>query len=487
MSQPVEELARSLLYEGYALYPYTTTNAKNATPTPFGIVYPPVYAERLPTLYDHLQIQCVLEYEPDATLEGVVMFLVPSGQEYRAAEQRVTIDYTPVGFFASDPAVVPFEVTDATTAIKGVVTLSAEPLEDGSARITLRVDNQTEVSAEQVADLDRPRALLYSLISTHPMLRVKGGKFVSPLESKDPRVAGCRNINSWPVLAVEEDDAVLGTAIMLPEHPQIAPESKVNFFDNTEIEEALVLHAQTLSDEMLAEIEQQEPAVKEMIARARQVSSEDLLKMHGRLEMREAGNELLSSTPDEPFVSMPVDPFADRFKGRTQEAPPVAPGGYDSFPEFQAIPPEYQGLMPGEDPIIKTAPVQENQGSAPRGNTGLAPMEYGTFEGAHQATPLSAPMGYEDTPGLTEITAEDGRVFRLGDTVLLKLLKKKRQDAIDHMLNGKTATIERILTDYDGTIHFGVTIDGDPGQALLRETNRFMFFFLDEVEVVPNE
>jgi hypothetical protein len=52
-------------------------------------------------------------------------------------------------------------------------------------------------------------------------------------------------------------------------------------------------------------------------------------------------------------------------------------------------------------------------------------------------------------------------------------------------LDGKTATIERILTDYDGTIHFGVTIDGDPGQELLRETNRFMFFFLDEVEVVP--
>lgn len=476
MSQPVEELARSLLYEGYALYPYTTTNAKNATPTPFGIVYPSVYAERLPTLYDHLQIQCVLEYDPDATLEGVVMFLVPSGRDYRAAEQQVKIDYTPVGFFASEPAVVPFEVADATAAIKGVVTLSAEPLDDGSARITLRVDNRTEVPAEQVAGLDRPRALLYSLISTHPMLRVKGGRFVSPLENKDPRVAGCRNVNSWPVLAVAEDDAVLGAAIMLPEHPQIAPESKVNFFDNTEIEEALVLHAQTLSDEMLAEIEQQEPAVKEMIARARQVSSEDLLKMHGRLEMREPGNELLSSTPDEPFVSMPVDPFADRFKGRSQDAPPVAPAGFEGFPEFQTIPPEYQGLLPD----ASTPPNA-------RGNVGLAPMGSGRFEGSHQSAPLTAPPGYEDEAGLTEVTAEDGRSFRVGDRVRLDLLRKKRQDAIDHMLNGKTATIERILTDYDGTIHFGVTIDGDPGQALLRESNRFMFFFLDEVEVVPSE
>lgn len=486
MTQTVEDLAKSLLYEGYALYPYTQNNAKNSTPTPFGIVYPPRYAERLATTYDHLQIQCVLEYQPDATLEGVVMFLVPSGQDYRAGEQRVTIDYTPVEFFVTEPALVPFEVGDATVGIiRGTVRLAVDVLSAGSARVTLRVDNLTEVPQDLVGELDRGRALLYSLISTHPMLRIKGGKFVSPLENKDPRVSGCKNINSWPVLATEDDDAVLGAAIMLPEHPQIAPESKVNFFDNTEIEEALILHAQTLSDDMLAEIEQQEPAVKEMIARAREVSSEDLLKMHGRLEMREPGNELLSTTPDEVFVSKPVDPFADRFRGRTQDAPPVAPGGYDNFPEFQAIPPEYEGLMPGEDPVGLTAPVAPGQESAPRGNTGLAPMSYGTFDSAHQATPMAAPMGYEDTPGLMEIEAGDGRVFRVGDTVLLHLLQKKRQDAIDHMLNGKTATIERILTDYDGTIHFGVTIDGDPGQELLRETNRFMFFFLDEVEVVP--
>ena len=37
----VDELLRSLLYEGYALYPYTPGATKNATPTPFGIVYPP--------------------------------------------------------------------------------------------------------------------------------------------------------------------------------------------------------------------------------------------------------------------------------------------------------------------------------------------------------------------------------------------------------------------------------------------------------------
>ena len=47
----LEELIDALLYEGYALYPYTPGATKNATPTPFGILYPPAYAESRPTTF----------------------------------------------------------------------------------------------------------------------------------------------------------------------------------------------------------------------------------------------------------------------------------------------------------------------------------------------------------------------------------------------------------------------------------------------------
>ena len=47
MNAAVEQLVSTLLFEGYALYPYTPGATKNATPTPFGIVYPPTYAARL--------------------------------------------------------------------------------------------------------------------------------------------------------------------------------------------------------------------------------------------------------------------------------------------------------------------------------------------------------------------------------------------------------------------------------------------------------
>ena len=55
------------------------------------------------------------------------------------------------------------------------------------------------------------------------------------------------------------------------------------------------------------------------------------------------------------------------------------------------------------------------------------------------------------------------------------------------LLDGRSATIERIFTDYDGKTHLGVTIDGDPGQELMRETNRLLFFFAPEVEVSSHE
>ena len=77
----------------------------------------------------------------------------------------------------------------------------------------------------------------------------------------------------------------------------------------------------------------------------------------------------------------------------------------------------------------------------------------------------------------------DGRVVRLGDRIVLRL--ENRVDTYDQLLNGRTATIERIYLDYDDRTHFGVTIDDDPGQLLMRESGRFHFFFTGEFELLP--
>jgi hydrogenase maturation protease len=52
----------------------------------------------------------------------------------------------------------------------------------------------------------------------------------------------------------------------------------------------------------------------------------------------------------------------------------------------------------------------------------------------------------------------------------------------DQILDGRVATLERIYFDYDDKLYFGVTVDDDPGQELMRETGRFLFFFTGELE-----
>ena len=143
----IEELVASLLHEGYALYPYTPGATKNATPTPFGIVYPAGYEHG----FDHLRLQCLLRGKPE--LEVEVRFLQASGERHQAVERRV-----------------------------GVGTLDLAPLEGrgharrrgAEARAPRRDADDRE--PDPFAGGTRPRRSERSLISTHPLLRAHGGR-----------------------------------------------------------------------------------------------------------------------------------------------------------------------------------------------------------------------------------------------------------------------------------------------------------------------
>ena len=186
---------------------------------------------------------------------------------------------------------------------------------------------------------------------------------------------------------------MLGAAIMLPEHPELAPESLGNLFDNTEIEEALLLHVQTLSD---AE----------------------------RAADRRAG---------------PGGPRDDR-AGRT------------ATPERDARPARAPHLQePDED-----ADPPEGDG-AERGNGHREP-----------------PPGYDDIRGESEVPMA-GRVS--GAATRWSCAPAPRATSSTRSSHGRTATVERIYRDYDDRVYLGVTVDDDPGQDLLRETGRYLFFF----------
>jgi hypothetical protein len=355
----LERLVDSLLFEGYALYPYTPGATKNATPTPFGIVYPADYARHQTHAFDRMQMQGIVG-DADALVTGEVRFLQASGEKHQAVERRVTL--------GAAPAKVSFDFDD----LEGTAELIIDRLPDGRGRVTLQVENTTPLTDEE-AEGDRKDALLKSMLSTHLLARIEDGKFLSPLERGDDGVAGCCQVNTWPVLATPNDDALLAPTFMLPDHPEIAPESVNDFFDGTEIEEALVLHIQALSDQEREEISAQDPKVREMLARADATTPQQLMDLHGRVRL-------------------------------------------------------------------------------------------------------------EDPPGEREVTFE-GVTYKRGQKVVLH--PPLDADVYDKMLDGRTATIHRLFMRVDERLHLGVTIDDDPMQEILGESGRFLFFFSEEVEVLP--
>jgi|HubBroStandDraft_6_1064221.scaffolds.fasta_scaffold96490_3 hypothetical protein len=411
MPDPLEQLVDALLYEGYALYPYTPGAAKNATPTPFGILYPPRYAAALPSTFARLELRCVLQAPPEAVLSAEVRFLAATGERHEAVAHRVRLADTTVAALAA-PSVTGEHGAEREVEIAGEVkiaeesprwlrlalNLRAHELAPGSYEVSLAVENRTPCAQ----GLDRSGALTHSLLSTHPIVRVSGGRFSSPLECP------CVSVNTFPVLASAADDVVVGAAIVLPDHPQLAPESRGGLFDSTEIEEALLLHVKALSDSEREEIERQDPLVREMVAHAAAATPQEVLALHGRVTLRD-----------------PVGP--------THPTGPRNPMG-----------------------VSTRSPVTD--------------------------TPPEEPPGLVDPQAGEEHAEVAGVRFRRGGKVRIR--PGADADLHARMLDGRTATIERILVDYDGKTHLGVTIDDDPGQELLRDSGRFLFFFAPEVEVL---
>jgi hypothetical protein len=359
----LDELVDTLLWEGHQLYPYTPNATKNATPTPFGIVYPAAYADGSPHRFARLKLQCIATGTGD--FSATVHFL-ESGQARR-------IDVAPGE-----------DVAFAFGAVQGRVAMGVEDF-SGLLRVTVGVTNTTAAGE----DLSRAEALGLSLLSTHVVARcAPGGRFFSPIappEDAATAVMTCANVNTYPVLASPGDDAVLGAAIILPDHPQIAPESRGSLFDSTEIEEALLLHVLALSDGERDELADADPAVRTMIERAVSATPADIIALHGRVTV-------------------------------TDPAP--------------APPPEADAEIRGEQTI--------------------------------------------------EV---DGRSFRRGGHVRLRPTRSHPpRNAQDHLLEGRSATIERIYVDYDDAVHLCVTVDDDPGQDIMRDIGRYLYFKPDEVE-----
>ncbi|MFF1684995.1 MULTISPECIES: hypothetical protein [unclassified Streptomyces] len=459
-------VADAVLFEGYVLYPYRASAAKNKLRWQFGVLVPPAWGADCDE-HDFQHTECLMEPKKGATLSVEVRFLHPQRRTVQkacqdgsfetvselslpdrvlvpwdeGAEERVEVTAS-VAELTGDGIAFPFSrpareetelVHDAEGQVvgrlvrrceeaSGVVRLSAREIEGPYQvfRLTAVVENTSTWTPDD-AGADRDAALPHALVAAHLLLCLSAGSFLSmtdPPEWAKGAAASCRNLHTWPVLAGEPGrmDLMLSSPIILEDHPAISPESPGALYDSTEIDEILALRTAALTDQEKREARGTDAKAAAVIDLADSMPPEVLERLHGAVRaLREVTDPApaapleaeLPSEPGEQRVIMPETPWWD--------------------PESDA------GLDPARDEIVV-----------------------------------------------------DGRSVSAGSRVLLRP-GLRRTDAQDLFLHGRSALVEAVLHDVDGGVHLAVTVEGDPGADIRREQGRFLYFQPDEIAPLEDE
>jgi hypothetical protein len=323
----VKKIAEAVLYEGYILWPYRRSAKKNQQRWTFGGVYPRAYSEARgeddPWI---MQTQCLVSGEEESTMEVKVRFLHVTerkvgrergedlefveelrvgGELYlpwdEATEREIKVGRFELSELLESPKRVGIDIPGgsreeplaeptgevAGTLVRswrtlcGTVEVDAETVREGLFRVTVRITNTTPWGGER-----RESTLRQTFVSTHTVLEVEGGEFVSltdPPEEFRAAVRGCENLKTWPVLVGEEGarNMLLSSPIILYDYPQIAPESPGDLFDGGEIDQLLILNILTLTDEEKEEMRASDPRGREILERCESLSPEELMNLHG--------------------------------------------------------------------------------------------------------------------------------------------------------------------------------------------------------------
>jgi hypothetical protein len=327
----VEEIANAVLYEGYILYPYRASALKNRQRFNFGVVAPMTDdAASASGEKSLLQTQCLVCAGPESRLSVRVRFLQVvarsvgrmtasqissvdeievDGRVYRGWQEAVEREILLAGslreladrdlrqrfYWPGEEEAEPLRSPDGSIvgaivrrreSVCGELALSAEPIEAQLFKITLRVSNLTPPA--EAKDVGRDGWLMRALVSTHAILRIEGGEWLSLVDPPDDareHAGSCQQVGLWPVLVggLFDRDALLASPIILYDHPQIAPESVGDFCDGTEIDEMLALRIMTMTEAEKLEMRQGDERGRLMLERTERLSEEQMIRLHGVL------------------------------------------------------------------------------------------------------------------------------------------------------------------------------------------------------------
>jgi hydrogenase maturation protease len=331
----VDAIANAVLYEGYILYPYRPSSLKNQQRWTFGAVFPRDYAEVEGGDPWVMQTQCLVRGQNGTPIEIRARFLHFIRRQIGRLPAPVTVlsdnpDFTVVASIeVGDQMLIPWDeavvrdvvvpvatlgaladgvnvpigiarshviepvhedgkvigvIDRIAAALTGGIHIGAEALDSDVWRLTVRIENTTPLPDEGHASRDA--AQRFAFASLHTVLGVKDGAFISLTDPPDDlanAAAACENQGTWPVLVGQEGDTdtVLSSPIILPDYPEIAPESPGELFDGCEIDEILTLRILTMTDAEKREMAATDPRAKAMLERSEALTHEDFERMHG--------------------------------------------------------------------------------------------------------------------------------------------------------------------------------------------------------------
>jgi hydrogenase maturation protease len=478
-----QKVADAVLYEGYVLYPYRASAAKNRVRWQFGVVVPRVYAEQGGSEPWAMQTEVLVEPEAEnVEIDLRVRFLQVQARTVEEAvedsfrpvetldvddrtlvtweegvEQRLDASSIPLAELVAGERSIPLAVpggretetvhtADGRLAgrigrerwpLSAVVRLTAERV-GSRIRVRTRIENLVEMEP----DVDREKALRRSLIGAHTLLAVRGGAFVSLLDppaDAAAEAAQCSNQHTWPVLIGEAParNVLLSSPIILYDYPAVAPESLGDLCDATEIDEILTLRVMTLTDEEKREARGTDERARQIIERSDSIPPEIFERMHGAV--------------------------------RSLAPHPLAPSPIPSLP-------------PGEGG--KSEKRNQPNGDFGGGGSPLPVGWEGMGEGLGVRGALADWESFLNPPGVVapeDASLEIGGVrVAQGSRVILR--PSRRADSMDLFLSGRVAQVQGIYRDLEDEAYVAVSLVDDPASEMHTWHGRFLYFYPEEVE-----
>ena len=279
--EAIDKIVHAVLYEGYSLYPYRPSSLKNARRCSFGILYPPRWVETHPgSDRSEFRTEVLLRGSHPSDVFVGLRFLQYDGPGLRQVTEREISFSATVGELCTQRRCSAFQFPGEPD-VRGEIIVCAEDAAPGLYKLTLSVRNTCTLDVVEAGE-----ALRRSMASAHAVISTQDGSLVSltdpPAELSD-FAATCTNEGVWPVLVGQNGatSTMLASPIILPDYPQIAPESPGDLFDGTEIDEILTLRILTLTDAEKAEVRESDPRARAILERAESLSTDHLMSLHG--------------------------------------------------------------------------------------------------------------------------------------------------------------------------------------------------------------